>query len=229
MGLFNILALAVNAKPVTFGSAMSSLTYSFLAIAVFLLIQFFGARFYTSCKERYKHFSLFFFVVLATVSILSLILAFFLRSNEHRLFAGVVGGVFIWTSLGEISEHMGWYSSASRGAVLVFLLGTATWLILAVSGVPLPVLGFLAYPLLTWGVLLTRTRVLARWGATSFASTLLLLVMAAFSGGSLVAGVLIGTRFAALLAGLVCAVTSWSIMEIIWERGMANGPWKLKY
>ncbi len=151
MGLFNILALAVNAKPVTFGSAMSSLTYSFLAIAVFLLIQFFGARFYTSCKERYKHFSLFFFVVLATVSILSLILAFFLRSNEHRLFAGVVGGVFIWTSLGEISEHMGWYSSASRGAVLVFLLGTATWLILAVSGVPLPVLGFLAYPLLTWG------------------------------------------------------------------------------
>ncbi len=79
------------------------------------------------------------------------------------------------------------------------------------------------------GVLLTRTRVLARWGATSFASTLLLLVMAAFSGGSLVAGVLIGTRFAALLAGLVCAVTSWSIMEIIWERGMANGPWKLKY
>lgn len=229
MGLFNILALAVNAKPVTFGSAMSSLTYSFLAIAVFLLIQFFGARFYTSCKERYKNFSLFFFVVLATVSILSLILAFFLKSDEHRLFAGVVGGVFIWTSLGEISEHMGWYSSASRGAVVIFLLGAAAWLILALTGVPLPVLGFLAYPLLTWGVLLTRTRVLARWGAVSFASTLLLLVMAAFSGGSLVAGVLIGTRFAALLAGLVCAVTSWSIMEIIWERGMANGPWKPKY
>jgi hypothetical protein len=43
-----------------------------------------------------------------------------------------------------------------------------------------------------------------------------------------VAGVLIGTRFTALLAGLVFAVTSWSIMEIIWERGMANGPWKPK-
>lgn len=228
MGLLHILALTVNAQPIRFSNITSSLFFSFFAIAVFLLIQFLGARFYTGCKERYAHFPLVFFIILATLSVLSLILAFFLREPDHKLFAGVMGGVFIWTSLGEISEHMGWYSPHSRGAVWIFLLSTAAWLTLAfvIPGIPVPILGFLGYPLLTWGTLLTRVRVIDKWGAHSFASTLLLLLMAAFSGGSLVGGILVGTKFAGLMAGLVFAVTSWSIMEIIWERGMANGPWK---
>ena len=228
MGLLNILELAMNTKPLQWSNITSSLFFSFFAIAVFLLIQFLGARFYTSCRERYKHFPLLFFTVLATFSVLSLVLAFFLNGMDLKLFAGVMGGVFIWTSLGEISEPMGWYSPRSRNAVWIFLLSTAAWLVLAflIPGIPYPVLGFLAYPLLTWGTLLARVRVLDRWGAHSFASTLLLLIMAAFSGGSLAAGVLYGTKFANLLAGLVFAVTAWSIMEIIWERGMADGPWK---
>jgi hypothetical protein len=195
---------------------------------VFLLIQFLGARFYMVCKERYSHFPLVFFIILATSAVLSLVLAFFLRETDFQLFAGVMGGVFIWTSLGEISEHLGWYSPHSRGAVWIFLLCIVAWLILAfiVPGVPVPLLGFIAYPLLTWGTLLARVRVLDKWGTHSFASTILLLVMAAVSGGSIMAGVLVGSKFAALLAGLVCAVTAWSIMEIIWERGMASGPWK---
>jgi len=228
MGLLNIVGLAVSAQPAWLSNIKSSLFFSFFAIAIFLLIQFLGARFYTRCKEKYTRFPLVFFIVLATLSVLSLILAFFLREPDSKLFAGVVGGVFIWTSAGEISEHMGWYSPHSRGAVWIFLSSTAAWLVLAflIPGIPVPLLGFLGYPLLTWGTLLTRVRILDKWGAYSFASTLLLLVMAAFSGGSLAAGILVGTKFAGLLAGLVCAVTAWSIMEIIWERGMANGPWK---
>lgn len=228
MGLLNMEALLVNSLPVPVAGVANSLIYSFFTIAVFLLIQFIGARFYGYCREKYTHFPLVFFIILATFSVLSLIFAFFLSEPNYKLFAGVIAGVFIWTSLGEISETMGWYSPGSRGAVWIFLLSTACWLILAflIPGIPYPILGFIAYPLFTWGTLLARVRILNRWGVSSFASTLLLLVMAAVSGGSIVAGVLVGTRLAALMAGLVFAVTAWSIMEIIWERGMANGPWK---
>lgn len=228
MGLLNILELSVNTQPVTLSNVSSSLFFSFFAIAVFLMIQFLGARFYTSCKERYSHFPLVFFIILATLAVSALVVSFLLRESDHRLFAGVVGGVLLWTSLGEISESMGWYSPGSRSAVLVFLLCSAVWLILAfvIREVPVQILGLLGYPLLTWGTLLTRVRIINRWGANSFASTLLLLITAGLSGGSLVAGVLVGTKFAGLMAGLVFSVTAWSIMEIIWERGMANGPWR---
>jgi len=228
MELLNIQALVVNAQPTQLQSVTSSLFFSFFAIAVFLMIQFLGARFYTRCKERYNSFPLVFFIVLATLAALSLLLSFFLEEPNHRLFAGVVGGVFLWTSLGEITEHLGWYSAQSRRAVWIYLLCTAAWLILAfiIPGIPIPILGFLGYPVLTWGTHLTRILFIRKWGANSFASTLLLLGMASVSGGSLVAGALIGTRFSGIMAGLVFAVTAWSIMEIIWEKGMAKGPWK---
>jgi hypothetical protein len=230
MGLLNIQALVVNAQPAELQSVTSSLFFSFFAIAVFLLIQFFGARLYTICKERFNSFSLVFFIVIATLAVLSLLVSFFLDEPNHKLFAGVVGGVFIWTSLGEITEHLGWYSAQSRRAVWIFLLSTMVWLVLAfmIPKIPIPILGFIGYPLLTWGTHLTRVIFIHKWGANSFASTLLLLGMASVSGGSLVAGALIGTRFSGMMAGLVFAVTAWSIMEIIWERGMAKGPWKIE-
>ncbi|MCK5133026.1 MAG: hypothetical protein KAR40_12845 [Candidatus Sabulitectum sp.] len=228
MELFNILALAVNAQPVQEPNATSALLFSFYAVAVFLLIQFLGARFFTSCKERFSSFPLISFIVLAALAAGSLAVAFFLKELTHKLFLGVVGGVFIWTSLGEIAEHLGWYRSHARNAVWIYLLTTVAWLIMVflIPGIPIPILGFIGYPLLAWGTHLTRIRFIHKWGATSFASTLLLLVMAAISGGAIVAGALIGTKFAGMIAGLIFAVSTWSIMEIIWERGMANGPWK---
>lgn len=228
MGLFNILAQAVNAQPVQEPSATSALLFSFYAMSVFLLIQFLGARFFTRCKERFDSFVLISFIVLAALAAGSLTVAFFLGELTHRLFLGVVGGVFIWTALGEIAEHLGWYKSHSRNAVWIYLLTTAAWLVMVflIRGIPVPILGFIGYPLLAWGTHLTRVRFIHKWGAASFASTLLLLFMAAISGGAIVAGALIGTKFAGMMAGLVFAVSTWSVMEIIWERGMANGPWK---
>ena len=228
MELFNILALAVNAQPVQDPSSASALLFSFYALAVFLLIQFMGARFFTSCKERFRRFPLIFFIILASLAAISLAASFFLKEFNHKLFAGVLAGGFIWTSLGEISEHLGWYKAHSRSAVWLFLLTVAIWLSLAfvVPGVPAAILGFIGYPILTWGTHLTRIRVIEKWGADSLASTLLLLGMAAISGGAIVGGALIGTKFSGIMAGLVFAVSTWSIMEIIWERGMAKGPWK---
>jgi len=228
MGLFNILALTVNAQPVQGPSATSALLFSFYALAVFLLIQFLGARFFTRCKERFNSFPLVFFIIIAALAAGSLTVAFFLKELTHKLFLGVVGGVFIWTSLGEIAEQLGWYKSHARNAVWIYLLTVAAWLIMVflTPAIPVPILGFIGYPLLAWGTHLTRVRFIDKWGANSFASTLLLLGMAAISGGVIVAGALIGTKFAGMMAGLVFAVSTWSIMEIIWERGMANGPWK---
>jgi hypothetical protein len=225
MELFNILALTVNAgEP----SPASALLFSFYTLAVFLLIQFLGARFFTSCKERFSSFSLISFIVIAALAAGSLAIAFFLRETNHKLFLGVVSGVFIWTSLGEIAEQLGWYKSHARNAVWIYLTTIAVWLVMVflIPGIPVPILGFIGYPLVAWGTHLTRVRFIHKWGATSFASTLLLLAMSAISGGVIVAGALIGTRFSGMMAGLVFAVSSWSIMEIIWERGMANGPWK---
>ena len=228
MELFNILALAVNSQPMPESDATSALLFSFYALAVFLLIQFLGARFYSSCQERFKSFPLVSFIVLATLAVASLVVGFFLKELTHRLFWGVVGGVFSWTSLGEIAEQLGWYKSHVRKAVWIYLLTIAVWLVMVflIPGIPVPILGFIGYPLLAWGTHLTRIRFIHTWGATSFATTMLLLFMAAISGGAIVAGALIGTKFAGMMAGLVFAVSSWSIMEIIWERGMANGPWK---
>jgi len=225
MELFNILALAVNASE---PSSASALLFSFYTLAVFLLIQFLGARFFTSCKERFSSFSLISFIVIAALAAGSLTIAFFLKETNHKLFLGVVGGVFIWTSLGEIAEQLGWYKSHARNAVWIYLSTIAAWLamVFLIPGIPVPILGFIGYPLVAWGTHLTRVRFIHKWGATSFASTLLLLLMAAISGGVIVAGALIGTRFSGMMAGLVFAISSWSIMEIIWERGMANGPWK---
>jgi hypothetical protein len=225
MELFNTLTMAVNASEP--GSA-SALLFSFYAVGVFLLIQFLGARFFTSCKERFINFPLISFIVIATFAAGSLTVAFFLKETTHKLFLGVVSGVFIWTSLGEIAEQLGWYKAHARNAVWIYMITIAVWLIMVffIPGIPVPILGFIGYPLLAWGTHLTRVRFIHKWGATSFATTLLLLFMAAVSGGAIVAGALIGTRFAGMMAGLVFAVSSWSIMEIIWERGMANGPWK---
>lgn len=228
MELFNILAMTVNTQPGHEPGATSALLFSFYALAVFLLIQFLGARFFTSCKERFNSFVLISFIVLASLAAGSLTVAFFLGEHTHRLFLGVISGVFIWTALGEIAEQLEWYRSHARNAVWIYLLTTAAWLsmVFLLHGIPVPVLGFIGYPLLAWGTHLTRVRIIHKWGAASFASTLLLLIMAAISGGAIVAGALIGTRFSGMMAGLVFAVSTWSIMEIIWERGMASGPWK---
>ncbi len=228
MELLKILTLAVNGQYSQDPNPTSAVLFSFYALAVFLLIQFLGVRFFTSCKERYKNFPLISFIILATLAVAALVTAFFLESFPHNLFLGVVGGVFIWTSLGEIAEQLGWYKSHARNAVWIYLLTTAVWLVLALMkhDIPIPILGFIGYPLLAWGTHLTRVRLIHKWGANSFASTLLLLVMAAISGGAVVAGALIGTKFSGMMGGLVFAVSSWSIMEIIWEKGMANGPWK---
>lgn len=228
MGLFNIQALVVNSQPAHGPDASSALLFSFYAIAVFLLIQFLGARFYMRCKERYESFPLVFFIILATLAAGVLLASFFLKEPNHMLFTSVIGGALLWTSLGEITEHLGWYQINSRNAVWIYLLSFAVWLALLflIKGIPVQILGFIGYPLLTWGTHLTRVRVIDKWGADSLASTVLLMVMAAISGGAIVAGALIGSKFSGIMAGLVFAITAWSIMEIIWERGMANGPWK---
>ncbi len=228
MDLFNIVSQAVNIQSQTENSASSALLYSFFAVAVFLLIQFFGARLFTSCKEKYNKFTLVFFIVLASLSLASIVTSFFVENLFQSLFIAVVGGVFAWTSLGEITEHLGWYKSHDRNAVWIYLLSVAVWLTIAfkTNYVPIQIIVFLAYPLLTWGTYLTRFRVIHKWGATSLASTLLMLLMACLAGGAIVAGALIGNKFSGVMAGLVFAITAWSVMEIIWERGMAKGPWK---
>ena len=228
MDLINIVSQAMNIQSQAETSASSALLYSFFAIAVFLLIQFLGARFFTACKEKYNKFTLVFFIILASLSLTSVVISFFLQNQFRSLFLAVVGGAFAWTSLGEITEHLGWYKSHDRNAVWIYLLSVAVWLVLAfkTNFMPIQITAFLAYPLLTWGTYLTRFRIIHKWGATSLASTLLMLVMACLAGGAIVAGALIGTEFSGVMAGLVFAITAWSVMEIIWERGMAKGPWK---
>jgi hypothetical protein len=82
------------------------------------------------------------------------------------------------------------------------------------------------YPVCIWGLHLARVRVIAKWGPESMAATVLALANAAIAGGGIALGMSGGTPLTGIIGGVVCAMATWSTLEIFWERGTASRPWR---
>jgi len=223
----NVLAVAVSIP----GSGNAHIVAGFFAAAAFvffMLLQFVGARMFTRARERSITAPRFFFITLLSAGTGGTLASCFVPNNEIALVLGVASGVLLWTALGDVAEQMGWISTLSRKAVLSFLPCFATWLAISflIPDIPIAVKGAAGYAVLVWGLHLTRVRVLARWGPFSLAATILILITAALAGGALALGMVNGTPFSGIISGIAFAMAAWSAMEIIWERGMAEGPWR---
>ena len=139
---------------------------------------------------------------------------------------GLGAGFLIWLALGEVGQEMGWVSLMSRSAVPLFLLCTALWLACFLVDPPKALLAAAGYPVWVWGVNLTRVRVFSKWGPFSLAATVLALVTASVAGAGLVLGILLGSPVTGILGGMLFADSTWSVLEMLWERGTAKRPWR---
>ena len=203
----------------------------FFGIAAFLLfifLQLLGTRLYVKITESGQIGPKIFVIVLLVLGITGTVFSCFIRHSESSLVLGFASGLFIWTALCEIPEQTKWISPLSRSSVLVFLPLFLLWTlgILLLRSIPAAVFGATGYPLFVWGIHLARVRVISKWGPASLAATILILLTAAVAGGALALGIVHGTIFSGIIGGVIFAIATWSALEVIWERGMAERPWK---
>ncbi|MCD4774730.1 MAG: hypothetical protein K8S15_01600 [Candidatus Aegiribacteria sp.] len=203
----------------------------FFAIASFLLfifLQLLGTRLFVKINETGQSGPRIFVLILLVLGLAGTIFSCFIGNEEASLVLGFTAGLFIWTGLCDIPEQLNWISPLNRNAILVFLPLVLLWTIamLFLRDIPAAVYGATGYPLVVWGIQLTRVRVISKWGPSSLAATILILLTAAIAGCSLALGIVHGTIFSGIIGGVVFAIATWSSLEIIWERGMAQKPWK---
>lgn len=209
-------------------NSLLALFWSGAAAAIFLVIQFAGARYYGYSQSRNPNTPITFLVILGILGVAGTIIFSFIHDDDLQMFLGMTCGALVWTALGEIPEQSGWYSHSSRRSLQAFLCFFAVWLVIAFifTQVPMAITGCVAYIAWVWGLHQARTRVISRWGPMSLATTLLIIILGMLAGGAVVLGAVIGTAFSGTSAGLAFAVTVWSLLEVIWEQEMAQGPWK---
>ena len=203
----------------------------FFGIASFLLfifLQLLGTRLFVKINESGQIGPRVFVLVLLLLGLAGAVFSCFIKNSEASLVLGFTSGLLIWTALCDIPEQMQWISPLSRKSVLFFLPLIFLWTaaILFLREIPAAIFGATGYPLGIWGIQQARVRVISRWGPSSLAATILTLLIAAIAGSALALGVVHGTIFSGIIGGVVFAIATWSALEIIWERGMAQRPWK---
>lgn len=202
--------------------------FCFASSLLFIFLQLLGTRLFVKINESGQIGPRVFVLVLLALGVTGTVFSCFIHHGESSLVLGFTSGLFIWTALCDIPEQMKWISPLSRKAVLVFLPLVVLWIlgILFLRSIPAAVFGSTGYPLCVWGIHLARARVIAKWGPSSLAATILVLLTAAIAGGAMALGIVHGTIFSGIIGGVVFAIATWSALEIIWERGMAQRPWK---
>ena len=197
------------------------------SVIFFIFLQLLGTRLFVKMRESGQVGPRVFTMTILAVGITGAVFSSFIRNGEASLVLGFTSGVALWTALGDIPEQMEWISPLSRKAVAFFIPTLLLWSAMLITGsIPEAVLGAVGFPVWVWGIHLARARVLARWGPTSPAAIVLILLMAMIAGSALALGIVHGTPYSGIISGVIFAVAIWSAIEIVWERGMADHPWK---
>jgi hypothetical protein len=203
----------------------------FFAIASFLLFifgQLVGSRLFEMVNELGHIGPKVFILFLLLIGSAGAVFSCYIRNGEASLLLGFLSGLFIWTGIIDIPHQLDWISPLSRSALLIFIPLAFVWTcgMLFLRSIPAAVYGAVGYPLMVWGLQLARSRVVSKWGPSSLAATILILLTAAIAGGALALGVVHGTIFSGIIGGVIFAIATWSALEVIWERGMAQKPWR---
>ncbi|RKZ09450.1 hypothetical protein DRQ25_06350 [Candidatus Fermentibacteria bacterium] len=229
MGILNLLtaALFLTAEVTLKDYAVTGF-FGIASFLLFIFLQLLGAKLFVKITESGHIGPRVFVLVLLVLGLAGAVFSCFISNSEASLLLGFTSGLFIWSALCDVPEQMHWISPLSRNAVLFFLPLILLWAagMLFLREIPPAVFGATGYPLGVWGIQLARARVISRWGPSSLAATILILLTAAIAGGALALGVVHGTLFSGIIGGVVFAIATWSALEIIWERGMAQKPWK---
>ena len=229
MGIMNLLTsdLFLTAEITLKDYAVTGF-FGIASFFLFIFLQLLGTRLFVKINESGPMGPRVFVLVLLVLGLAGAVFSCFIRNSEASLVLGFTAGLFIWTALCDIPEQMHWISPLTRKAVLFFLPLTLLWTaaFFFLREIPEAVFGATGYLLVVWGIQLTRVRVISKWGPSSLAATILILLTAAIAGGALALGVVHGTIFSGIIGGVVFAIATWSALEIIWERGMAQRPWK---
>lgn len=197
-------------------------------VPVFIFLHVLGNRLFVRAQTSGSTSAKAFFMGMLAPGIAGAVIACLVPGRPLELVLGLVSGLFLWTALGDITEKLGWVSTYSRKALFLFFPSLAVWCALAfiVRGVPLGLVSALGYPIFVWGLHLTRIRVISHWGPTSLAGIIMALVYAMVAGASLALGIIGQTIISGIIGGVFFAISAWSTLEIIWERGMAEKPWR---
>ncbi|MEN8209156.1 MAG: hypothetical protein ABFR50_07885 [Candidatus Fermentibacteria bacterium] len=229
MGILNLLASALSlAAEITLKDYAVTGFFGIASFLLFIFLQLLGTRIFVEINELGQTGPRILMIVLLVLGLAGAVFSCFIHNIEASLLLGFTSGLFIWTALCDIPKQMHWTSPLSRNAVLIFLPLILIWVaaLLFLRGIPAAVFGATGYPLGVWGIQLGRERVISKWGPSSLAATILILLTAAIAGGALAIGVVHGSIFSGIIGGVVFAIATWSALEIIWERGMAQRPWK---
>lgn len=196
-------------------------------VATVIVLHLLGARIFMSIKDRGGAGPWIFGWTCLALGAATAVAGVLSSSDWSAMLLGLLSGFLLWTALGEVGQEMGRVSVLDRSAVPSFLASAAIWLLMFLfRGIPHAVLTALGYPVCVWGLNLARVRVISKWGPSSLPATLLALVTAAVAGGGVAAGVLLANPVSGILGGVVFAMSTWSVLEIIWERGTALRPWR---
>jgi hypothetical protein len=197
-------------------------------VPVFIFLHVLGNRLFVRAQRSGTTSSMAFFLGMLAPGIAGAVISCLVPGRPLQLVLGLASGVFLWTALGDVTEKLGWVSTYSRTALLLFFPSLAVWFVLTfvIRGIPLGLVSALGYPMFVWGLHLTRIRVISHWGPTSLAGIIMALVYAMLAGAALALGVIGRTIITGIIGGVLFAISAWSTLEIIWERGMAEKPWR---
>jgi hypothetical protein len=212
-------------------SAAPYIVAAFFAVAtvpVFIFLHVLGNRLFVRSQSSGSAGGLAFFLGMLAPGAAGTVLSCLIPNQELQLVLGLASGVFLWTALGDVTEKLGWISTYSRTALLLFFPVAAGWAVLAfaIRGIPIGLVSALGYPVFVWGLHLTRVRVISHWGPTSIAGIIMALLYAMVAGAALALGIIGQTIISGIIGGVFFAISAWSTLEIIWERGMAEKPWR---
>ena len=224
---FRILLTVMGFIPETTRDYVITGFFEISATAAVIFFHYLGTRLFTRALEAGKKASIIFGLVILLLGLAGSVLSTIIPDLEIALIIGLVAGGAIWTSLGEVTEQLGWTSPLERPAILLFLASLMIWLTTFLLQFPIGLIAAAGYPVCVWGLHLIRTRILAKWGAQSFAGTILILVNSVVAGCGLALGLVGKTFVSGVIGGVVFAMVFWSALEVIWERGMTRRPWKI--
>ncbi len=202
----------------------------FFAIASFLLFIFLhllGSRLFVMARESGNVGPKLFVGIMLFLGVAGTVMSCFVHNREASLLLGFLSGLLLWTAILDIPQQLGWISLADRWVPFAFVGLAALWVtgMFFYSYLPSALFGMTGYFTVVWGIELARFKIISKWGPSSPAASAMILVTAAVAGGALALGTVHGTIFSGIIGGVLFAVSIWSSLEIIWERGMAQKPW----